>query len=118
MCDRPYPAEGLPVSAHAGLGLDPLRAAIAAAIRDDRALRRASLAAVLPRHDAAFARAETALARVVAHVESPARSGRLEEAELVASLLRSALDALGEVAGPIHPDEVLGLVFSRFCIGK
>ncbi|MEY5060864.1 MAG: hypothetical protein RIS45_785, partial [Planctomycetota bacterium] len=44
--------------------------------------------------------------------------GRLTDVELLASSLRVALDALGEVAGPVHPDDVLGLVFSRFCIGK
>ena len=38
--------------------------------------------------------------------------------EVAASLLRLALDALGEVSAPVHPDDVLGLVFSRFCIGK
>jgi tRNA modification GTPase len=38
--------------------------------------------------------------------------------ELVAARLRSALDRLGEVSGAIPPDEVLGRIFSRFCIGK
>jgi tRNA modification GTPase len=38
--------------------------------------------------------------------------------ELVADALRGALDALGEVTGEVTPDDVLGLVFSRFCIGK
>jgi tRNA modification GTPase len=38
--------------------------------------------------------------------------------ELVADALRGALDSLGEVTGEVTPDDVLGLVFSRFCIGK
>ena len=94
-----------------------------ARIRRDRALRRARLADILPRHDAAFAAAESALreaaVRAGAATVRPGDSApRLGDVELVASLLRAALDALGEVAGPMHPDEVLGLVFSRFCIGK
>ncbi len=35
-----------------------------------------------------------------------------------AALIRSALDALGAITGEIPPDDVLGLVFAGFCIGK
>jgi tRNA U34 5-carboxymethylaminomethyl modifying GTPase MnmE/TrmE len=42
----------------------------------------------------------------------------VRDPELIAGLLRAALDAIGTIAGPVHPDDVLGLVFSRFCIGK
>lgn len=38
--------------------------------------------------------------------------------ELLAMELRETLDLLGEVLGSITPDDVLGRVFSRFCIGK
>jgi tRNA modification GTPase len=38
--------------------------------------------------------------------------------ELVADALRTALDRLGEVSGAIPPDDVLGRLFSSFCIGK
>ncbi len=38
--------------------------------------------------------------------------------ELLAAELRQALDALGQMTGTISADEVLGRVFSRFCIGK
>jgi tRNA modification GTPase len=109
----------LSVSARSGSGIEPLRTAIAARIRRDRALRRARLATILPRHDAAFAAAHAALTETTAHASASATRGRrVDDVELVASLLRAALDALGEVAGPMHPDDVLGLVFSRFCIGK
>ena len=109
----------LSVSARTGEGLGELRAAIGARIRSDRALRRAQLAAILPRHDAAFIGAERALREVAARAAADCTArGRLTDVELLASSLRVALDALGEVAGPVHPDDVLGLVFSRFCIGK
>ena len=38
--------------------------------------------------------------------------------ELVASDIRSALTHLGEITGEITNDDLLGNIFSRFCIGK
>jgi len=38
--------------------------------------------------------------------------------ELIAADLREALRAVGEVTGESTPDEVLDLIFQRFCIGK
>ncbi len=38
--------------------------------------------------------------------------------ELLAFELRRALDALGRITGEVSNEEVLGSVFSRFCIGK
>jgi len=39
-------------------------------------------------------------------------------AEVVAMELREALDALGGVLGKMSPDDLLGRIFSEFCIGK
>lgn len=38
--------------------------------------------------------------------------------DLFAEELRLAHDALGEITGKMLPDDLLGLIFSRFCIGK
>lgn len=38
--------------------------------------------------------------------------------ELLAEDLRQAQDALGEITGAMTPDELLGEIFSSFCIGK
>jgi len=38
--------------------------------------------------------------------------------ELLTIDLRDALDALGQITGQTTPDDILGLIFDRFCIGK
>ena len=38
--------------------------------------------------------------------------------EIVASEIRQALDALGQIVGTVYNDDILDLVFGRFCIGK
>ncbi len=131
MCDLDETAAAMPfaqtgdattplrTSARTGIGIAALRRTLAARVRHDRAFRRAQLVAILPRYDEAFARAHDHFthAQTLANA-SAAHGARLHDIELVASLLRAALDALGEIARPMHPDDVLGLVFSRFCIGK
>ncbi|MBY0612860.1 MAG: tRNA uridine-5-carboxymethylaminomethyl(34) synthesis GTPase MnmE [Beijerinckiaceae bacterium] len=42
----------------------------------------------------------------------------MTEAELIAENLRIASDSLGRLIGDIMPEEVLGEIFGRFCIGK
>jgi tRNA modification GTPase len=38
--------------------------------------------------------------------------------ELAAEELRQAQRALGEITGEVTSDDILGEIFSRFCIGK
>jgi tRNA modification GTPase len=38
--------------------------------------------------------------------------------ELLAADLRAALDHLGQITGLVSPDDILGHIFSQFCIGK
>ena len=41
-----------------------------------------------------------------------------EPLELLAIELRAALNAIGEVTGEVNSEEILGTIFSTFCIGK
>ena len=38
--------------------------------------------------------------------------------ELMAEELRLAQEAVNEITGEFTPDDLLGVIFSRFCIGK
>ena len=44
--------------------------------------------------------------------------GRLPALELFAEELRLSQHALGEITGEFTADDLLGVIFSRFCIGK
>lgn len=105
-------------SAVTGEGVDALAAKVSAALAlrggDPVASHRVG---VLARHRQAMSRAADWLARCV-EAAGDGPHPAIDRPELVADALRGALDALGEVTGEVTPDDVLGLVFSRFCIGK
>ena len=66
----------------------------------------------------ARARHVEALQRAGQHAEAANRELRHERLELAAEELRLSHDALGEITGRISPDDMLGRIFSTFCIGK
>ncbi len=61
-----------------------------------------------------------ALAAARGHVDAARAvvSGPLPALELFAEELRLAQQALGEITGEFTADDLLGVIFSRFCIGK
>jgi tRNA modification GTPase len=118
-CDvaRPDPCDGelggnaphgvIATSARTGRGLDSLRGAIRDACSRSRS------------HATGAAALGSARAMLLSEAAAAIRAGRDEYApELAAAWLRTALDRLGEVSGAIPPDDVLGRIFARFCIGK
>jgi len=64
------------------------------------------------RHLDALERARTSLLQGQSQLEG------FGAGELLAEDLRAAQDALGEITGHLTPDELLGKIFSSFCIGK
>jgi tRNA modification GTPase len=64
----------------------------------------------------ARARHLQALAEVEQHLNQAVL--QMHAAELVAEELRCAQEALGSITGEFTPDDLLGEIFSRFCIGK
>jgi tRNA modification GTPase len=110
----------LQVSAATCAGLDELRAAIAAQLETLRADGLSAEAEDLPTAVAALTRARALLSAAQPEPEySPAASaGPLPDAELLALELRAALSALRDPMRPPLVEDVLGRIFSRFCIGK
>ena len=64
----------------------------------------------------ARARHLEALENVEAHLSNA--SVQIKSAELVAEELRLAQESLSSITGEFTPDDLLGEIFSKFCIGK
>lgn len=98
------------ISATTGAGIDALRAAIKQAVGAGDLGESPFVAR--RRHLDALLRARAALANGRAQLEQH-RAG-----ELLAEDLRVAQQALGEITGEFSADDLLGRIFSSFCIGK
>ncbi len=98
------------LSASTGTGVDSLR----------ECLRR--LAGAGDAGEGAFTarrRHVEALTRAAAHFDAGRRALEVDRAgELMAEELRLAQAALGEITGELAADDLLGRIFSEFCIGK
>jgi tRNA modification GTPase len=101
------PAGTLAVSAKTGEGLDGLRKAILGAAGWSSAGESVFLAR--ERHVRALERAR-------GHLQAAADEAR--RWEFFAEELRLAHAALGAITGEFSADDLLGEIFSRFCIGK
>ncbi len=66
----------------------------------------------------ARARHLDALSRARAQTSAAMEHLRGQELELLAECLRQAQNALSEITGEFSPDDLLGEIFGRFCIGK
>ena len=105
------PAEGIALSAKTGLGIEALREQLLAmagwqAVPEGVYLARA-------RHVQALAQVEAHLALAASHLAAQAQL-----LDLLAEELRLAQNALNEITGEFGADDLLGVIFSRFCIGK
>jgi tRNA modification GTPase len=109
--DRPH--RGVRVSAKTGQGVGDLRLAILSALDVEPTRDRPEITNV--RHATLLSRARDALARARAAVGFDGES--LSE-EFVLIDLQVAREALEEITGRRTSDELLGHVFSRFCVGK
>ena len=107
---RPESAAGLRISTITGEGLEALRQAILA-----------SVGGKLPPEGVYIARARhvQALQRAQHHLSAAASfAARLESLDLLAEELRQTHNALSEITGAFTPDDLLGQIFGKFCIGK
>jgi tRNA modification GTPase len=105
------PAEGLRLSAKTGAGLDALRQKLLTIAGWQSAPEGIYIAR--ERHVQALRRVDEHLAQ--AQVQLAAQAQLLD---LLAEELRLAQNALNEVTGEFTSDDLLGVIFSKFCIGK
>jgi len=94
------------LSAKTGAGLDALRAALLEAV--GWSSRGESVFLARERHLRALELANGHLAA----------AGQLAQWEFFAEELRLAQEALGTITGRVSADDLLGEIFSRFCVGK
>lgn len=111
--------QGLPIRGHEGLHLSAKTGEGLAALR--RALLEVAgwqtsnegLYTARERHVQALLRVQTHLAQAKALLAEHDQS-----LDLLAEELRQAQQALGEITGAFSADDLLGVIFSSFCIGK
>ncbi len=104
--------ETVQVSALTGAGLDALEAAIVRRADAFAQNHGDEIIAINARHDDALQRARSSLDQARAQLLA---SGPVE---LLASDLRAALDAFGDIGGKIDNERMLDRLFATFCIGK
>ena len=122
LTSAPPTADGIYVSAKTGQGLDDLRRIIAQRLGSQAVSLAADTLALRPRHESALRAAHTHLTDAHRSLAEE-RDGNhfppdLLQPELTAASMRLALDQLSQLAGDITPDDVLGRIFSTFCVGK
>jgi len=101
------------VSALTGQGLNQLKQAMKRAILgDSKDPLSSSFAAPNARHRRALIRARHGFQEAALRIEEGA------PAEIAAFELTTGLEALGEITGVTHTEEVLDSIFSQFCLGK
>lgn len=108
----PEDFKNLPISALKQTGLEHLETAIISWADAHGSEDRDDQIAINARHADALRRSVEGLESALAHL---AENG---PTELLASDLRDALDAFGEIAGCIDNEAMLDRLFSTFCIGK
>lgn len=111
-CDLAPGGEGLRVSAKTGEGLETLKAAIVATLRDRT--RDAAEAPVAAGALSVLLEAESLLRNLTDGAET------VPEADLVlvGNAVRRVAERLGSLVGATYSNDVLDRLFSRFCVGK
>jgi tRNA modification GTPase len=105
------PRNGVSISAKTGAGLDELRASLLRVVGWQPATEGVFMAR--ERHLQALAQVHEQLAKAAAQLQSV-----MPALDLLAEDLRQAQQQLGTITGQFTPDDLLGEIFSKFCIGK
>ncbi|MGI9013383.1 MAG: tRNA modification GTPase [Phycisphaerales bacterium] len=107
------------VSAMTGEGMATLAQRIAERLATIDHTRGSARSLILPRHQAALNDAASMLeeaSELLQHENE--HHARVDQPEVIASLMRAALDTLAIISGEMTSDDILGRIFAGFCIGK
>ena len=107
----PASSDGLQLSAKTGVGLDALRHKLLQVAGWQSGSEGVFMAR--ERHVQALRQTQGHLKQAQMHLASQAQA-----LDLLAEELRLAQNALGEITGEFTSDDLLGVIFSSFCIGK
>lgn len=109
--DSHLPSTGISISTRTGYGIDQLKSSIVESVRQR-----------MPNSDGVMLtnlRHYEALQLVGASLDEVSKGFELNlPTDLLSIDLRNALHHLGTITGQVTTDEVLGTIFSRFCVGK
>ncbi|MEX1048520.1 MAG: tRNA uridine-5-carboxymethylaminomethyl(34) synthesis GTPase MnmE [Akkermansiaceae bacterium] len=105
--------EATRLSCTRGEGFDALSGAIRDTLHFSEADWGEHAVAINARHQASLQLARAGLSAALELL-----ADRAGDPELAAIDLREALDALGEIPGKVDTEDLLGVIFSSFCIGK
>ena len=103
---------GLEISCLERDGMESLTEAIFSSLTSGDVDWGANLTAINSRHRECLQRSKSLATQAVEAISSG------QSAELIALEVRESLDAIGEVIGKADTEELLGEIFSSFCIGK
>jgi tRNA modification GTPase len=95
-----------------GTGLDELEATLLKTVFHSTLDDGQSLVSINARHQDCLRRAMLPLQSALMLIHSQ------HDLVLISIELRDSIAALGEIAGKVDADDLLGIIFSRFCIGK
>ncbi len=102
--------EVIAVSCKTGEGLEKLKASVTADVTEAQTADGLMISNL--RHYEALLRAQTELESALIRLNAQAGG------EIYAEHLRGALSYLQDLIGEVTPDDVLGIIFSKFCMGK
>ena len=111
LCNQPNYLDGEKISAKTGSGIDHLKTSILSQLGWEDQVENTYIART--RHLDAIKKSQIHLIEAGKYLSQGNRA-----LELFAEELRLSQEYLGEITGKLLPDELLGKIFSSFCIGK
>jgi len=99
------------ISAKNSLGIEALKKAFTQWIISEK-IKSSDMLVSNARHAHSLEKAELSLQTVIEGLQNQIPS------DLLATDIRAAIEALSEITGEVTNDELLGIIFGKFCIGK